>query len=104
MISVIRFDGMIPLPGSDEHVSGFFASDGWALSEADGKLVVEGHGKRYVFVGYAYGVVEVPDPVPVEVEPEPGAEPVVDGPEPEAVEPEPEPIKPEPRTGKRRRA
>lgn len=70
MIVVVRFDGMIPLPGSDEHVSGFYASDGWALSEMDGKLVVEGHGKRYVFVGYAYGVVEVPDPVPVVEEPE----------------------------------
>lgn len=85
MISIVRFDGMIPLPGSDEHVSGFYASDGWALSEVDGKLVVEGHGKRYAFVGYAYGVVEEPDPEP----------------EPEAVEPEP--IKPEAKTGRRRR-
>ncbi len=101
MISVVRFDGMIPLPGSDEHVSGFFASDGWALSEADGKLIVEGHDKRYIFVGYAYGVVEEPDPEPV-VEPEPSAGAGVEGPEPEAMEPPPPP--PEPRTGKRRRA
>lgn len=101
MISIVRFDGMIPLPGSDEHVSGFFASDGWALSEVDGKLVVEREGQRYVFVGYAYAVVEVPDPVPVVDEPEP----VVEGPEPGAAEPEPEPepIKPEAKTGKRRR-
>ena len=83
MIAVVRFDGMIPLPGSDEHVSGFFASDGWALSEVDGKLVVEGHDKRYAFVGYAYGVVEAAEPAVVE----------------------PEPVEPtlEPRTGKRRR-
>lgn len=87
MIVVVRFDGMIPLPGSDEHVSGFFASDGWALSEVGIKLIVEGHGKRYVFVGYAYGVVEEPDHVPV-----------VEEPEREPVEPTPEP-----RTGKRRR-
>lgn len=70
MISIVRFDGMIPLPGSDEHVSGFYASDGWTLSVVDGKLVVEGHGKRYAFVGYAYAIVEVPDPVPAVDEPE----------------------------------
>lgn len=91
MISIVRFDGMIPLPGSDEHVSGFFASDGWALSEVDGRLVVEGHGKRYVFVGYAYGVVEefhAPTMTTEEVE------------RMHREEPEPPP---EPRTGKRRR-
>ena len=91
MISIVRFDGMIPLPGSDEHVSGFYASDGWALSEADGKLVVEGHGKRYAFVGYAYGVVEevyAPTMTTEEVE--------------RRHREEPEPT-PEPRTGKRRR-
>lgn len=92
MISVVRFDGMIPLPGSDEHVSGFFASDGWALSEADGKLIVEGHDKRYVFTGYAYGVVEEVQAPTMTVE------------EAERMyreDPEPPP---EPKTGKRRRA
>lgn len=70
MIAIVRFDGMIPLPGSDEHVSGFYASDGWALTEEGSKLIVEGHGKRYAFTGYAYGTEE--DPPTASEEPKTG--------------------------------
>lgn len=70
-LSAVKFDCMAPMPDSDEHVAGFYVTDGWDIVEtAPGMLTVTGHGKSYVWRNYPYAATPAPavDAVPAQAE------------------------------------